>query len=60
MCDYCEKRKVLGYDGAGDGISIDRDENRNLAMIESDSWEFAIDYCPMCGSKLNNKPSVQT
>ena len=57
MCEYCENYKQLGLDGSGDGIVIERDKERGLAGIGSDSWEFLINYCPMCGEKLNGEPT---
>lgn len=54
MCEYCTvdstSRRVLGYDGARDAIGIAFGDN--LAVIESDSWEFDVEYCPKCGRKL--------
>lgn len=53
MCEYCENKKILGYDGESDGIYIERHKEINVSAIESDTWEFPIKYCPMCGRKLN-------
>ena len=54
LCDYCKnetaERATLGFDGAGDGIYIFSGEDGSC--IESDSWEFEIYYCPICGRKL--------
>lgn len=49
-CDYCNLLKPLGYDGINDGIHIVH--CADLWGIESDTWEFEIEYCPMCGRRL--------
>ena len=50
-CPYCGKNAVLGFDGESDGISINGDSSG--AVIESDTWEFPIHFCPMCGKRLD-------
>lgn len=55
-CKYCRNddgRKFLSFDGAGDGITIEIDNE--LACIESDSFGFIIGYCPMCGRPLTEQ-----
>ena len=54
-CEYCENKKNLGYDGAGDAIYIGRYKTMNISAIESDTWVFLIKYCPMCGRKLKEE-----
>ena len=53
-CEYCTidsgTRKVLGYDGSNDGIGITYGDG--VVAINSDSWEFEINYCPICGRRL--------
>lgn len=53
-CEYCaidsSTRKAIGYDSANDAISIVYGDN--LAAIETDSLEFIINFCPMCGRNL--------
>jgi hypothetical protein len=49
-CAYCRGEKCLGYDQESDGIRIVNVVN--LWGIESDTWEFEIDYCPICGKDL--------
>lgn len=56
-CEYCtidsSTRKVLGWDGSNDAISISFGDD--LDGIDSDSWEFEIRFCPMCGRRLKVK-----
>lgn len=49
-CEYCNGNTILGLDDANDGIQIER--NDHTAIIESDTWEFPIHFCPMCGHDL--------
>ena len=50
-CEYCgECRKILTFDVAGDAIAIEKE--KGLAVIESDSFGFFINYCPNCGRPL--------
>lgn len=49
-CAYCHGEKDLGYDGINDGIRIIN--CADLWGIESDTWEFEIEYCPICGREL--------
>ena len=53
-CEYCtidsSSRRVLGHDGASDGISIIYGDG--VAGIDADSWETIIYFCPMCGKRL--------
>ena len=52
-CPYCQEIKTLGFDAINDGIYIFR--TKDEAVIESDTWEIEIAYCPKCGKKLSNK-----
>ena len=45
-CDYCNSNKPLTLDNHCDWIYI-KDN-----YIESNDWDFKINYCPMCGRKL--------
>lgn len=49
-CEYCRGEKSFGYDGINDGIRIVH--CGDLWGIESDTWEFEIEYCPICGREL--------
>lgn len=50
-CEWCDNgSKFLCYDGSNDGVFITIDEK--YAMIESDSWEININFCPFCGREL--------
>lgn len=57
-CEYCtidsSTRKVLGYDGSGDGIGIVYGDG--LAGIDADTWEIVTHFCPMCGRQLPDAP----
>lgn len=54
-CEYCtrdkQKRKLFGFDSANDGIAIGY--GAGMAVIEADSFEIEIKYCPMCGRELS-------
>ena len=56
-CEYCTqdstRREVLGYDAAGDAISIEL--GCNIAAISSDCTEVLIRFCPMCGTPLTDE-----
>lgn len=49
-CEYCRGEKQLGHDAINDGIHIVH--CGDLWGIESDTWEFEIEYCPICGKEL--------
>ena len=56
-CEYCcgqdNGRKAIGFDGAGDAITLENDGH--MAAIESDSFGFLIEYCPKCGRPMTEQ-----
>ena len=65
-CEYCkftnhttdtDYGKPLGLDGANDSIVLET--NGMDYGITSDSWEVIINYCPMCGKKLDERLEVE-
>lgn len=56
-CEWCcgkeNGRKALCFDGAGDSVTIEIDEN--AAAIESDSFGFIVNFCPKCGRPLTDE-----
>lgn len=62
MCEYCEKRKRLkscNFCGGanltilGDVLDINGDKRKFNIFKRIYSPRFEINYCPMCGRKLN-------
>ena len=51
MCKYCEEEKEIGYDDACGTLFI---EDKKLTVdVGFDAMMCEINYCPMCGRKLN-------
>lgn len=49
-CKYCLEKVCLEHDQDNDGIKISN--CADLWCITSDTWEFEIEYCPICGREL--------
>lgn len=61
MCQYCEKRRIIGeWKPDRLSIRIEKDlinENHCNLVVSIDAWEYTekINFCPMCGRKLEGK-----
>lgn len=53
MCKYCESKKTIRSSNWHGNSQISIDNNGNL--YRKDDEVFKINFCPMCGIKLNIK-----
>ena len=50
-CKYCIGEEVIAWDLCGDGIVVEN--YGEMHMLSGGDWEAKINYCPMCGKRLN-------
>lgn len=63
MCEYCEKGRPLTPIAGGEDVELSIAGGTINLLIEyvmfgeggSVETEYDIDYCPMCGRKLNER-----
>ena len=58
MCEYCEEKKELTNDLFRIKTYIDDLFRRKTFFVKDEHQvlkSFSINYCPMCGQKLNKK-----
>lgn len=53
-CEYCNDQEVIAWDMCNDGIVIE--SNGKMHMLSGGDWEAEIDFCPMCGKRLEVEP----